>query len=390
MRIDSINVFLGSSYTMRSICELLVRKITKDDRITVNAWYDQNVFPQGRELSAAMEDALKKNDFFVFLFSPDFPAPNSFNTGNERLLHLTRRNVILEVGAVWGRYGRDRLIMFGDPKSPPPTDFSGVNIPYFDASATGPAAEREAEAMASKINHHIDGFFAGLNRLTNEGKTEKSDGKSRWLSFVECAPGSDEEVLSDVLNLNSSTSGEWGIEIEDAGAVYGHQDGYLLFNAPTFRDGTAFLRKIRTSLKKKLWGLDSRSIFADSYWSVRSNRGKDKKFAQISLFCCQPEHIEDVFRHLALKAANPSPGIPSVPNEPQEEVVVQNVGIVLGPEDVFCTLSSNSGASLRNFAKHALWELADLGWLRRNSTSLAVERVHPRHQIRGAARDHAG
>jgi hypothetical protein len=375
MRADNVKIFIGSSYTMRPICKILARKLDKDKRITVNAWYDQRVFPQGRELSISMEEALKKNDFFVFLFSPDFPASSSFETGDERLLHLTRRNVILEVGAVWGRYGRDRLIMFGDPKSPPPSDFSGINIPYFDAAATGADAEREAEEMCAKIRSHIDGFFAGISRLTNDDKTEKSDSKRRWLTFLECAPGLQEEVLLDLFKMNNGAFRDWGIQIEDAGVIYGQQDGFLLFNAPTVRDGTAFLRQIRTSLKKKILGLDSRSIFVDSYWSVRSDLGKQKKFAQISLFFCPPEHIEDVFRHLAVQAPNPSLPVPPKRRQIEGEVVIQHLGILLGAEDVFCIVSSNSEESLRAFSKRTLRELARNGWLRKNSSSLGVERV---------------
>jgi hypothetical protein len=375
MRSDHIRIFIGSSYTMKEMCQYLAVALRKDANIIVNAWYETDVFPQGRELSLSMEEALKKNDFFVFLFSPDFPAPGSFETsGQERLLHLTRRNVILEVGAVWGRYGRDRLIMFGDPKSPPPSDFSGVNIPYFDAAATGEDAEREAQDMADRIRTHIDGFFAGLGRLTGDGKTEKSDNKRRWLTFLECAANSDEEVLENIINSNNHSKGEWGIEIEDAGVIFGYPDAFILFNAPTVRDGTTFLKKVRTSFKSKLWALDSRSIYVDSYWSVRSNLGMDKKASQITLYSCQPEHIEDVFRHIALKAPHPSPYSHSTQNW-TDEVIVQSVGIILGADDVFVIVSSDSATSLRQFATSTLRELASFGWVRRNSSSLAVERV---------------
>lgn len=158
---------------------------------------------------------------------------------------LPSPNVVAETGAVWGRYGRERLILFADLKSLPPNDFGVFNVPRFKADATGEAMEEAIREMVTKIDIRIHEHINGLMKVDiTTGYTMSSDLRSRWLSLMDVSPNKQDELFARLGDVKDYASDHWGVRYERLGVVWGPADEYLLFTAPTVKNATEFVKHL--------------------------------------------------------------------------------------------------------------------------------------------------
>jgi diguanylate cyclase (GGDEF)-like protein len=121
-------VFVGSSAEGLPVAYAIQEELEFDSEITV---WKQDVFRPGTTTIEALESALLRFDFAVFVMSPDDRL-----VSRGRASQAPRDNIIFELGLFIGRLGRDRVffVVPRDTVKPKiPTDLLGVTVLSFEA-----------------------------------------------------------------------------------------------------------------------------------------------------------------------------------------------------------------------------------------------------------------
>ncbi len=136
-------VFVGSSTEGLSVAKKIQSELQHD--YSVEMWNQGTVFGLGRAAIEALESAVLRYDFGVFVFTPD-----------DEILHrhskrrTARDNVVFELGLFVGKIGRHRAFIVHpwDKDMRLPSDLKGVIAATYDsaseslAAALGPACEK--------------------------------------------------------------------------------------------------------------------------------------------------------------------------------------------------------------------------------------------------------
>jgi hypothetical protein len=139
-------LFIGSSTEAIPILRAIQAELERN--FTVNAW-DQATFGPGQFTLEALEEAIEKCDFALFVATPD-------DTTMQRSLPATvvRDNVIFELGLFMGNLGRERAFLFVAITDDLhlPSDLSGISIGRFSWPMTNHAdARREVSTACRQV-----------------------------------------------------------------------------------------------------------------------------------------------------------------------------------------------------------------------------------------------
>ncbi|MBI2422322.1 MAG: nucleotide-binding protein [Candidatus Hydrogenedentes bacterium] len=356
---NRIRIFISSSSEAKNWADELARGLRAHQEFDATAWSDEGVFPPAEYFAERFEQQLDKNDFFVVLFTPDVQAPGA------EVNWYTRANVILEAGAAWGRHGRSRLIIFKDDTSPPPSNLGTTNVITFHSRLANPGERAaEIEMMVNAIRSKIKVVTGEFAQLEPHGRMKKSDGKSRWLVFMQADPNMQDQVVLDLRSAEESAWNDYKAVYERAGVVWGSPDAFLLFNAPTNSHAAEFIKSIRSRFHETVKDIDSRFVWANSYWS-NPDRLDPAKYAKsgLILFSCHVAQVEYTFKYIVETAM----GRPSTSRNR-----VSHAGILMGADDLFCIVDGKSTDDLNKFTLESLKELSRQKRLKRNTTTLLI------------------
>jgi len=148
-------IFIGSSNEGLSIARKIQASLSEQFRVEV--WNQGGVFGLGTQTLEALENAVSKYDFGIFVFSAD----DELITRGEKK-HVARDNVIFELGLFAGKLGRRRAFIVKPSGTgiALPTDLAAVTAASYDptnanlAAAVEPACEmiRDAVKLAEQSN----------------------------------------------------------------------------------------------------------------------------------------------------------------------------------------------------------------------------------------------
>jgi hypothetical protein len=148
-------VFVGSSTEGLPIASVIQEELDFDAEITV---WNQDLFPPGTTTIEALESAILKFDFAVFVMSPD-----------DRVLSRKRRslaprdNVIFELGMFVGRLGRRRVFWLtprGEGGVKVPTDLLGISVISFDVNRSDGNMRAALGSACNKLRRSFESMKA--------------------------------------------------------------------------------------------------------------------------------------------------------------------------------------------------------------------------------------
>jgi hypothetical protein len=118
-------IFIGSSVEGLRIAESLKALLPDQD---VSIWHEEGIFKLGSATLEALEAALSKFQFGIFVFTPD----DTIQTRGE-IKPVARDNVIFELGMFVGRLGRWRAVVVNPSRRAIalPTDLSGITTAVY-------------------------------------------------------------------------------------------------------------------------------------------------------------------------------------------------------------------------------------------------------------------
>lgn len=161
-------VFIGSSMEGLNIANAVQQNLDHDADCTV---WTQGVFGVSMYTLDSLINAVKQNDFSIFVFSRD-----DVTQIRQNQVFAARDNVILETGLFIGQYGKDRNFIIaprGVPDFHVPTDLLGLTLAEYDAdrvlnqpqAAVGAACTTIKNAMLSHpVMSTTLTFAIGINR----------------------------------------------------------------------------------------------------------------------------------------------------------------------------------------------------------------------------------
>lgn len=120
-------IFIGSSAEGLQIANAIQQNLEHFANCTV---WTQGVFGLSRYPIESLLDAVRANDFSVFVFSPD----DVTRIRNQKVTAV-RDNVVLELGLFIGRYGKDRTFIVAPRETSDlriPTDLLGLTPADYD------------------------------------------------------------------------------------------------------------------------------------------------------------------------------------------------------------------------------------------------------------------
>jgi predicted nucleotide-binding protein len=82
-------------------------------------------------------------------------AQASDNESEEKLEKRARQNVWLEVGWVWGRAGRDRILLLVRGDAVLPSDLLGTETVEYKTSPLEPEARTRIDQFVESLGHHL-------------------------------------------------------------------------------------------------------------------------------------------------------------------------------------------------------------------------------------------
>lgn len=147
---DRPRIFIGSSAEGLPVARKLQASLS--EQFAVEIWNQGTVFGLGTSTLEALENAVDRYDFGVFIFTPD----DALLTRGETK-PVARDNVVFELGLFAGRLGRNRAFAVR-PRGAfisLPTDLAGITTANYDyeipnlTAAVEPACEQIRDAVAA-------------------------------------------------------------------------------------------------------------------------------------------------------------------------------------------------------------------------------------------------
>jgi len=143
-------VFIGSSTEGLAVAYAVQQNLDYAADCTV---WSQGVFGVSSYAVDALANAVRNNDFGIFVFSPDDATQI-----RKHQVVAARDNVILESGLFIGRYGKDRNFIIaprGVPDFHIPTDLLGITLAEYDPTRAAASAQAAVGAACTGILNAI-------------------------------------------------------------------------------------------------------------------------------------------------------------------------------------------------------------------------------------------
>ncbi len=145
-------VFIGSSREGLSVAQAIQRELELERDIQVEIWTQSDTFGLGSSTLEALEAAVDKYDFSIFVFTADDQIEKRQTRGP-----VPRDNVVFEAGLFIGKLGRRRtfIVRPRDVDMQIPSDLNGITVADYDSAKTnltaavGPACSRIRESIRS-------------------------------------------------------------------------------------------------------------------------------------------------------------------------------------------------------------------------------------------------
>ncbi|USX13258.1 nucleotide-binding protein [Oxalobacteraceae bacterium OTU3CAMAD1] len=182
-------VFIGSSVEGLEVAYAVQQNLLHEAEVTV---WDQDVFKLSRTTMESLTEALKSNDFAVFIFRPD-----DLSTIRKETTNVVRDNVLFEFGLFIGKLGRDR-VFFLLPENEElhiPTDLLGITPGRYDARRTDGSAKAATAPVCFQMRSQMKELGIVPGRITAEASI------SRDANAVE-----EREWIMDVLEENYASA----------------------------------------------------------------------------------------------------------------------------------------------------------------------------------------
>lgn len=351
------NIFVGSSQVAKQFAAHIAECLTEEAArvkfpLRARPWMEVFKDRNSQAFIDTVDQQLHCNDYFVMLLTPDAEVAKP---SGRSIMRVGSENVLLEIGAVIGRHGMDRLFFVWDKKAHAPTDLGldGRGAKLFQSTAAEPVWKAELRKVATEI--------VGTIR-TKSSERHVNDGRTRYLSLIKCAPGHQRKVIEVIKGFEKPAREDSLVHYEQYGVVWGPPDNYLLFSAPGQRYFENFVEALRKAFKKTIRQIDTRTVFTKRYWreSAVSQSGNVRHLVLLS---CDPSHVESAYG-LIVRAAEE--GLAE-----KWGVRVTNAGVMMGSDDVFLITETKSVSKHQKFIEDYLQpRLTDNDWLVENTTSL--------------------
>ncbi len=154
-------VFIGSSTEKLNIANAVQQNLDHDADCTV---WTQGVFSVSTYTLDSLINAVRQNDFGIFIFSPD-----DVKLIRQNQVLAARDNVILETGLFIGRYGKGRNFIIaprGVPEFKLPTDFLGLTLADYDPARLSNHPQAAVGAACTSILNSMLSHPVMSTRLT--------------------------------------------------------------------------------------------------------------------------------------------------------------------------------------------------------------------------------
>jgi hypothetical protein len=158
-----LRIFIGCSVEGKPLAEAIQANLDHDFYCTI---WPQSVFVPGTNTIDSLLDAVRMNDFGIFVLSPD----DDLTLRGAKYL-AARDNVILEAGMFLGRYGKHKAFLVtprGIPVFHIPSDLLGITLADYDhvrlksdtpQATLGSACTKVKNAIMLLPNHANDLVF---------------------------------------------------------------------------------------------------------------------------------------------------------------------------------------------------------------------------------------
>jgi predicted nucleotide-binding protein len=122
-------IFIGSSVEGLDVARAIQRELEHDSEVEL--WNQSDVFVLGSATLEALEAAVARYDFSIFVFTPDDEI-----TMREKTNPVARDNVIFEAGLFIGKLGRRRsfIVRPRNVQMQVPSDLNGITVADYDSS----------------------------------------------------------------------------------------------------------------------------------------------------------------------------------------------------------------------------------------------------------------
>jgi hypothetical protein len=153
--------FIGSSIEGLAVANAVQQNL--DDDVDCTVW-TQGVFGISSYPVDALANAVRNNDFGIFVFSPD----DATQIRQHRVV-VARDNVILESGLFIGRYGKGRNFIIaprGVPEFHIPTDLLGITLAEYNPTRLPTNAQAAVGAVCTSILNAIKSHPVMTTKLT--------------------------------------------------------------------------------------------------------------------------------------------------------------------------------------------------------------------------------
>lgn len=156
-------IFVGSSRRTLKYARIVQSNL---DEYDVTLWTEDSVFTLGESTLEALERALRRYDFGIFIFGAD-----DVLTRQTKKAFVTRDNVLFEYGLFVGHLSRFRAFIIREKTSSILSDLAGITIGQFDPNST--ASKAEIARACNKIRIGIIEVWPWARR-----KKENKEGQS--------------------------------------------------------------------------------------------------------------------------------------------------------------------------------------------------------------------